>query len=647
MKRQLRTRTGWWLLPLLPLFAACMMPADLSADKEAMLAICDSDSDCGVGLVCDPKVHVCVHDSDLTVKGWLRLLPPAQGMLAVEEQYPGMALNNSDDVTLTMHRPLRVLGRVLLEGSSELELQEAQIVAVAAGTIPDLNIHQDAKASESYFYDYENGQTEKPGFELFVNQEMTYDVYVYLKETLGGEQFPPYHVRKKFSADGLQGDSFTVEWTIDVPKITSYRHITGCLKVSSEFEEPLVGARVVAFAAGNGNVSTRVLSDAAGCFDLLVQPPEELGEVLYEVRIKPSEENDLVPEQVVAEALVKGGPGLADGDDVEELLDVDVGQLLVIGLHQLANVQLRIVAEESTPRPEDLSAKNGQEDAEELAGLKVDALAVDLQGTVVSFSGIVGDGLLRVERSVSDLVKSQDLVAGVVRVEATIEVQLPPKSFVVTVMPAAESRFGIQQSMHHFLAGEAAPEPLEVVLHEKAVTRVRVVDSEEEPVDGATLLAIFSNQGDFPEAPLPSRKYLAVETEEGLYELSLDEGTYTFVLDPPVESGLPRRIERNNYVQGTSQQRVITVSQPAALTGLVYGTLKPEQGEEEFDVEGLAADSTEPGPEQYYQGPAAGVKVELYDAEEAESPADGLAPIPVASGWTDTGGRFVLIVPAN
>jgi hypothetical protein len=64
-------------------------------------------------------------------------------------------------------------------------------------------------------------------------------------------------------------------------------------------------------------------------------------------------------------------------------------------------------------------------------------------------------------------------------------------------------------------------------------------------------------------------------------------------------------------------------------------------------MEGQPADSPEPGPEQYLQGPAAGVKVELYDDFEANSPADGLAPIPVASGWTDEDGRFVLIIPAH
>ncbi|MBT7067182.1 MAG: hypothetical protein HN919_12820, partial [Verrucomicrobia bacterium] len=219
------------------------------------------------------------------------------------------------------------------------------------------------------------------------------------------------------------------------------------------------------------------------------------------------------------------------------------------------------------------------------------------------------------------------------------------KSFVVTVMPTAESIFGIQQSMHHFVPNELAPEPLEVELRKKAVTRVRVIDAEEEPVGGAALLAIFSNQGGFPEAPLPSRKYVAQETDEGLYEFSLDEGSYTFVVDPPIESGLPRRVERDNYVQGTSQQRVIEVSPPAALTGLVYGTLEPE-ADPDGGVEGQPADSPEPGPEQYSQGPAAGVKVELYDEIEANSPADGLAPIPVATGWTDGDGRFVLIIPA-
>ncbi len=346
MKRQSKTTTGWWLLALLPLFAACMMPADVSVDKGATLATCGSDSDCGAGLVCDPKVHVCVDDADLSVMGWLRLVPPAQGMVAVEEQYPGMALNNRDDVTLTMHRPLRVLGRVLLEGSSELELQEAQIVAVADGTIPDLKIHEDASASESYFYDYENGQTEKPGFELFVNQEKTYDVYVYLKETEGGEQFPPCHVRKKFAVDELQGESYSVEWTIDVPKITSYRHITGCIKLSSDEEAPLMGAQVVAFAVGNGNVSTNVVNDSAGCFDMLVQPPPDLEEVLYEVRIRPSDENDLVPEQVVAEALVKSEANSPANEepDGDKILAVDVGDVFVDGLHQVAAVKLLVVA---------------------------------------------------------------------------------------------------------------------------------------------------------------------------------------------------------------------------------------------------------------------------------------------------------------
>jgi hypothetical protein len=648
MKRQSKTTTGWWLVALLPLLAACMMPADLSSDKAATLATCGSDSDCGAGLICDPKVHVCVDDADLSVIGWLRLVPPAKGMVAVEEQYPGMALNNRDDVTLTMHRPLRVLGRVLLEGSSELELQEAQIVAVADGTIPDLKIHEDANASESYFYDYENGQTEKPGFELFVNQEKTYDVYVYLKATDGGEEFPPYHIRKKFAVDELQGDSYSTEWTIDVPKITSYRHITGCIKLSSDQETPLVGAQVVAFAVGNGNVSTNLITNGAGCFDLLVQPPADLQEVLYEVRIRPSAENGLVPEQVVAEALVKSEANFPANEepDGDGILDVDVGDVYVDGLHQLAAVQLRMAAEEPTARPEDFTGKNGQQEAEELAQLKADNMTVAMQGTVVSFSGVVGDGLLRVERSVSEVVQTEDLVAGIVRVEATLELQLPPKSFVVTVMPTAESIFGIQQSLHHFSPSDLAPAPLEVELRKKAVTRVRVIDAEEEPVGGASLLAVFSNQGGFPEAPLPSRKYVALETDEGLYEFSLDEGSYTFVVDPPVESGLPRRIERDNYVQGTSQQRVIEVSPPAALTGLVYGTLKP-QPDPDGEMEGQPADSPEPGPEQYLQGPAAGVKVELYDDFEANSPADGLAPIPVASGWTDEDGRFVLIIPAH
>jgi hypothetical protein len=644
---QMGKTVGWWLLLLVPLVSACMMPADLSGEKVAMLATCQSDSDCGAGLVCDRKVHVCVDDAQLSMAGWLRLLPPAQGMIAVEEQYPGMALTNQEDVTLTMHRPLRVLGRVLLEGSPH-ELQEAQIVAVADGTIPDLKIHQDAKATQAYRYDYENGETEKPGFELFVNQEKTYDVYVYLKETTGGQAFPPYHVRRSFSAGAEQGASHTVDWTIDVPKMASYRHIRGCLRLSGEATKPLVGARVVAFAAGNGNVSTAEISDVSGCFDLLVQPPEPLDEVLYEIHIRPSDENDLVPEQIVATASLSGraAPEDAVPDSPEDV--VDVGDLLVDGLHQLVTVRLELLALDETLTPEQLSHKNGEEEALALAQTRLDDLTTEMQGTVVGFSGIVGDGLLRVERSISDVVQTVDLEQGQVRVAAVVEVQLPPKSFVVNAVPTSQSRYGIQQFMVHLDPSLASQETITVTLTKKALTRVRVVDSEAQPVAGATFLAVLSNQGKYADvAPLPSRKYLAEETEEGLYELSLDQGVYTWVVDPPVEAGLPRLVVRDNSVQGASQQREVEIAPPAVVTGLVYGTLEPAANALEGDVVGLAADATEPGSDQAYQGPAPGVKVELYDEIEATSPADGLAPIPIAVAWSGENGRFVLIVPAR
>ncbi len=644
---QMRNMVGWWVLLVAPILSACMMPADVSGEKVATLATCQSDGDCGFDLVCDQKVHVCVDDADLSMTGWLRLLPPAQGMIAVEEQYPGMALDNREDVTLTMHRPLRVLGRVLLEGSPH-ELQEAQIVAVADGTIPDLKIHQDAKATQSYRYDYENGETEKPGFELFVNQEKTYDVYVYLKETTGGQAFPPYHVRRSFSAGIDQADPYTLDWTIDVPTMASYRHIQGCLRLSGEETKPLVGARVVAFAAGNGNVSTAEVSDVSGCFDLLVQPPEPLDEVLYEIHIRPSDENDLVPEQIVATAALSGNA--APESDVPQTPDeaVDVGDLMVDGLHQLVTVRLELLALDETETPGQISHKNGEEKARALAQTRLDDLTTELQGTVVGFSGIVGDGLLRVERSISEVIQTVDLEQGEVRVESVIEVQLPPKSFVVNAVPTSQSRYGIQQFMVHLDGSAASQETIHVTLTKKALTRVRVLDNEDRPVTGATFLAVLSNQGKYADvAPLPSRKYLAEETEEGLYELSLDQGVYTWVVDPPVEAGLPRLVVRDNSVQGASQQRVVEIASPAVVTGLIYGTLEPHANALEGGGEGLAADSTEPGAEQAYQGPAPGVKVELYDELEANSPADGLAPIPIAVGWSDENGRFVLIIPSR
>ncbi len=628
-------RTYGWLLALMVLVPSCLMPAEEAADKAVLVATCDHDGECASGLVCDPKAQVCVKDKALSMTGWLRLLPPPQTVMAVEEHYPALSLDNRNDLVLTLHRPVRVQGRVQLE-DNDLAIQEAVIVAMSGGDIPDLNIQQDAKATEAYIYDYQNGQTDKPGFEVYVAQDRTYDVYVYLNETVGGQDYPPYHVRRSFSAGGLEGDPHGCDWTIEVPKFERYHRLVGCVLENGDLDTPLVGAKIVAVAPETGNVSTKALTGADGCFDVAVQPVADYESERYEVRVRPSSENELVAEQVVVEVDVAG--------------DLDLGELFVEGFPTLATLLVTVVAQEETLRRDDLPAKQ-QEEADTMAAERLSDLSSQLVGTAVKLAGKTDSGVLRVERTVSEMTSVTDVEAGFVQVTATLEFVVPPRSYALSIVPPAQSGLGIFQEIHHLAANELAPPPIEIQLKKKAVTTLSVVDAEGDAVDGATVTAILSGQGKYAElTPLPVRKYPAGEgSEPGTYRLTLDEGSYTFVVDPPAESGLPRLVERDNYVQGSSQQRLLTLAEPAAFTGLVYGTLVPAFVEPETGEEGLAPGADSPnGPERDFEvGPAPGVKIELYDALEGLSEPDGIAPIPVATGWSDENGRFVLIVPAE
>jgi len=571
---------------------------------------------------------MCVLDKAMSMTGWVRLLPPAQGVLALEEHYPSLGVSTLSDLSLTLHRPLKVVGRVVAE-NNPLAGQDAKIIAVAQGAIPDLQIHQDATANSSASYDYEKGYTDKPGFELYVNEERSYDIFVYSAPSDGAE-VPPYHVRRSFTRDLKSADPDVYSWDIVLPSPEQYLHIFGCVRSMGKVEKPLAGAKVTAVSKDSGKTSTPGLTDADGCFDLAVQPPDEFAPEVFSVRLKSTPENELVPEMEIAAGEVSQ--------------DLDIGEVLVPGIDELVPVTVVVTA--TMPAPQE-----GSPGYDPQANAPFDsplaALTEEVVGTVVSLATNLGEGTLRVERTVASVDGQLDEAAGEVTVTALITIDLPPANYALSIVPRGESRFGLYQQVLVVYPGSNAPTPFVHALKEKAVTRILVEDPSGQPVTGGRILAVLSGKGDYPDvAPLPTRKYQAAEDvdEPGTYIMSLDPGLYTLQVDPQEGSGLPRLVEHNMHVKGQSQQRLVTIAQPVAVAGKIVGTVLPRTDA----AAGGAQDSpTGDQPRGPYDGPVSGVKIELYDELEGLGTPDGVAPIPIATGWTDQDGKFVLLLPAE
>ena len=565
--------------------SSCLVVEENSGGGEPVIvASCDSDSACAEGLVCDETVHMCMADEDLEMTGWVRLVPPSEGMVAVEEQYPGVEVSNGESLNLTLHRPIRVSGNVYHVGDPMFESAEAEIVAVAQGEIPGLLVQQKAKAEE--VKTSSDGVGTEGGFEFLVIPDKTYDIYV----RLSGPEYsegttPPYHVRRSFSLQPGSPDPYSYAWDIEIPPQDGYLKLTGRLVCSgSSGETPIEGAKVYGLAQASGNLTSTDLTDAKGSFELWAQPPKELDYEVYELRIRPSQHNELVPEKAVKE--------------VEMSQSMDVGTIVTSGLDKLVPLRLEV-----TNAPDDFD--------------------LELSGTSVRFSGKVDKGSLTVERLLDQ--------------DRSVELVLPQGSYVMSVVPPVSSSYGIYQQLVQLVYPSDDTVDILVELSPKVSLHGFVQDHSGNRVEGAQLTAVFTGKGVFPDtSPLPYRSYDVFTNDQGDYEVLLDPGQYSIVIDPPAQLGLPRKLERNIFVSG-SQQRSWEFALPVVVTGQVYGQVTADLETDEAGSSGAPIPAT--------VGPAAEVRVELYDEVDGERTPDGVAPIPIAETWTDEEGHFFLLLP--
>ena len=577
---QVRMAGFVFFLAVVSVFPACMTVEERRAADNGETAWCGEDSDCPSGLECHLESHLCALPDLVELDAALRLVPPSEGMVAVEEQYPQMVVNNRDPLNLKMHRPIQINGRVLLQGAPLVSSQQAHIVAVAPGDIPGLSLHQEAKALQT---SYTTGDgTTRTGFEFQVMEDSVYDIYVHLSQAEMGE-VPPVHVRRSFSPKPGSSEPFQLEWDIEVPDFDQYLVVTGTVVSLEDPPSPVQSAKVVGFSQDTGNITSTGVTNAAGEFTVLVPPPADVQGEEVSFQVRPSLDNELVPSAVF--------------DDIQVKEDMELGELTVGSLANLVPVTVLVADEAGIFTPQTLG------------------------GTVVRFSGGEDGSQFLVERTVS----SQSQVA----------FSLPPGTYVLSVVPPAYSTLGIHQELLKIDGNGESGQSVQVALQSKPRIHGWVLDPQGAELARAHVVATFTGKGVYPDtAPLATRKVDAWSDDSGHYEMNLDPGQYSLVIDPPAGSGLPRRVLRNVFVSN-SQQRTLRISYPVLVTGRIDG----------YQVDSTVNEAGET-IETFELREAGGVRVELFNSGDL-SENEQEVPIPTATGTTDSQGRFTLIVPAD
>ena len=595
-------RAPWFLLVafvLTGLVQACALDMGMDGLADPTLVqepkSCQKDSDCMEGLVCDPAVRVCVSSEPADMAISIRLVPPTEGSDMVEEQFAGLDLGESNTFRLVIPRPIRVLGRV--SDASGGTVDDYKVIARAPGEIPGLDYYETAEAVAAG--DYTQDLLAGDGFELYLKSDKIYDLYVH--PSSGDPQaFPPFHVRRSFTVGETPGHPFTTTWEVSLPDPSEYLRISGKVVLSESCPDPVSGAKVFARAPATGETSTSALTDEDGWFEILVQPPEAddkglLKAPAYEVHVRPSEVNPVVPQIVAAAEVVFSE-------------DQDLGLLEVGYMGAPSAVTLAV---------------------QDPSGL---FLSDRLGDTVVRVSGEIGKGTVIVEDVVDD--------TGVVLFA------LPPGDYIVSVMPPAAGDLALLQQP--LSVGVDRPEVTGALrLSQRPELSGWVLSPDGSMVSGAEVTAIFTGKGAYPTtSPLPERRFITTTDAEGAYLLPLDPGQYRIIADPPVVSGLPRRIEHYVFVT-SSVQRTILLDKPVVVSGTVeaYPPIDAAGNVEAEIAAGADGDSGAPRsitPTTPLLAPD--VKVEIYLHDPDAEPEDPLPP--VAEGFTDDTGSYLLILPA-
>jgi hypothetical protein len=378
--------------------------------------------------------------------------------------------------------------------------------------------------------------------------------------------------------------SFSPDWASASPWELSWEVI---LPAPQDYLR-ISGTLVTTLASGTPVVGARVFAYSRASGDTsTIAETDEAGH--FELRVQPpGEDHSLTPEYALhVQASVSNGmvPELITTTSYFFFEDQDLGRLETGAGDQLQPFALTVLlAPGAIPPRTDLT--------------------LHLQGQV-------GLGSLRLEYPVFP--------------DEPLELNLPPGTYTAAVIPGTDSELAV--ASFSFTLGTVGIAH-QLTLEDRPEVSGRLTTSEGNPVPGARLTAVFYSCLGGP-VQVPERRFDTTSDADGAFSLLLDPGYYLFILSPPEGSGLPRTL-LDGITVDSPQVRLLRFADPIALTGQISGAAS--QGTSGADNTGTDSGAT----------PIPGIKLEFYSAS-GSGPA---SREPLATGYSDAEGRYLLVLPA-
>ncbi|MEZ4268153.1 MAG: hypothetical protein R3F39_17460 [Myxococcota bacterium] len=271
MLRNLTTPAGLALL-VMATVAALAAPGCAAEDPAAHPRVCGGDGDCAAGLVC--SFDFCTVSEPTALPLRARIFPPAAlGLL--QQQLPDLDLDPVQGNTITLRRPVVVVGRIRNEDDVFSTNLAGELEARTAGDIPGLDYRFTARSLDG-LDDFGHGYT------LRLLEGRDYQVTF----RPDNRDTPPYsftlsaeevvrggcdeHPSKANTADPpVQHD---VCADITLPKRADYIRFQRFVRLGSAEQAPVAGARV-SVELSDGRALPEVTTDSEkGSFDVTLPP---------------------------------------------------------------------------------------------------------------------------------------------------------------------------------------------------------------------------------------------------------------------------------------------------------------------------------------------------------------------------------------
>lgn len=245
-----------------------------SEDPTAHPRVCSHDRDCTAGLVCSFDYCSVALTTALPLRA--RIVPPA-AMGLLQQQLPELTLDAVQGNTITLRRPVVVVGRVRNEDDALSTNLPGELEALTAGDIPGLDYRFTARSLDGldelghgYTLRLLEGRDYVVTFRPENRETPPYSFTLSAEEVVRGscDTHPS-------SAPGVEPVHHDVCADITLPKRADYIRFQRFVRLGSADLTPVAGARV-SVELSDGRALPEVTTDAEkGSFDVTLPPATE------------------------------------------------------------------------------------------------------------------------------------------------------------------------------------------------------------------------------------------------------------------------------------------------------------------------------------------------------------------------------------